>query len=133
MAMAVQGHGAEESSAGESEGMGGIRIIKMLEDGGGGTANITGGTRQAAAGNNVNEGAEMPIAMRTAEHRETTTASTRIIDKAATRMRFAVSELVDCLLRLSRGECWRHWVESQLEKWLTWLGSVLVRPRSLLT
>ena len=70
-AMAVQGHGAEESSAGESKGMGGIPIIEMLEDGSGGTTNITGGARQAAARNNVNEGAEMPIAMLTAKHRET--------------------------------------------------------------
>ena len=33
----------------ESEGIGGIPIIKMLEDGGGGTTNITGGARKAAA------------------------------------------------------------------------------------
>ena len=56
MATAVQGHGTDQSSAGESEGMGGILIIEMLEDGGGGTTNITGGARQAAARNNVNKG-----------------------------------------------------------------------------
>ena len=35
----------------------------------------------------VNEGAEMPISMPTAEHRETMTASTGIIDRAATMER----------------------------------------------
>ena len=38
----AQGHDTEESSAGESEGMGGVPIIEMLEENGGGAINISG-------------------------------------------------------------------------------------------
>ena len=41
--------------------------------------------------------------------------------------------LLDLRLGSLNHICWRHWIESQLEERLTWIGLVLARPRSLLT
>ena len=80
----IQGRDAEESSAGESEDTGGVPIIKMLEVDEGNMTNTSDGLAKVttAASNRVNEGAEMPVVVPTAEHRETVANSTRTVGRA---------------------------------------------------